>query len=68
MNSLTPFGKTVVMSTVLAILVGLVVVVVHGTGTKDCEALYNEYSNTILIARRDALFQKGIDNGCFHYN
>lgn len=66
MNSLTPFGKTVVMSSILALLVGLVVIVVQGTSTKDCEALYNQYTSASDMGERANIFEKGMDNGCFH--
>ena len=58
----------------LAIVLGaflftlLCIVVWNGTQSKDCEALYNEYTSTVNMHDRDALFQKGLDNGCFHYN
>ena len=34
----------------------------------ECEALYNEYTETVDMGTREYLFQKGMDNGCFHYN
>lgn len=34
----------------------------------DCEHLYNEYTSTVNMHDRDALFAQGMDNGCFHYN
>lgn len=34
----------------------------------DCEALYNEYTSTVDMPTRDALFAQGMDSGCFHYN
>lgn len=68
MNSLTPFGKTVVVSSILALLTGLIVIVMNGTSTANCEALYNQYSSASDMGERANIFEKGIDNGCFHYN
>ena len=34
----------------------------------DCEALYNEYEATVDMPTREAIFQHGLDTGCFHYN
>lgn len=52
----------------VAVIVGLVLAVVNGTQSPDCEALYNEYTNTVNMHDRDAVFQEGLSNGCFHYN
>lgn len=34
----------------------------------ECEALYNQYTETVDMATREVLFSKGFENGCFHYN
>lgn len=52
----------------IALAIGTLFAVVNGTQSQDCETLYNEWSNTVDMTQRDALFSKGIDNGCFHYN
>lgn len=52
----------------IALVVGTLLAVLNGTQSQDCEALYNEYTNTVSMSDRDAIFQTGLDNGCFHYN
>ncbi len=42
---LTPFGKAFVSVIAILILAILVTLVVQGTGSKDCEALYNQYTS-----------------------
>ena len=52
----------------IAVIVGLTLAVLHGTQSPDCEALYNEYMNTSSVTQQGVLFERGMDNGCFHYN
>ena len=54
----------------LAILAALFLgyVVYNSGGTPECEALYNEFSATVDMPTRDAIFSEGMANGCFHYN
>ena len=54
----------------LAILAALFLgyVVYNSGGTPECEALYNEYTATVDMPTRDAIFSEGMANGCFHYN
>ena len=34
----------------------------------ECETLYEEYMHTLEPNAANALFQHGLDTGCFHYN
>ena len=57
---------------IVAFLIGAIVtlaaIVINGAQSQDCEQQYNEWSATVDMAKRDALFQHGLDTGCFHYN
>jgi hypothetical protein len=65
---LTPFGKAVAF-TIIGLLVAILVsIVMSGTRSPDCEHLYNEYTSASDMGERANIFEKGIDNGCFHYN
>lgn len=68
MNSLTPFGKVVGIATLALALILLIICVIDGTKSQECEALYNQYSSASDMGERANIFEKGIDNGCFHYN
>ena len=63
---LTPFGKAFVSVIAILIVAILVTLVVQGTGSKDCEALYNQYTSASDMGERANIFEKGINNGCFH--
>lgn len=56
----------------LAVLVGFIItlaaIVINGWAGNECESLYDNYSHTTNDNTRQALFDEGIDNGCFHYN
>lgn len=61
------------MKTLLIFLGGtaailLTLAVVNGTGSNECEALYNEYSSTVEMSSRTNIFDKGVAMGCFHSN
>ena len=57
---------TVTLAILAALFLGYVA---YSTGgTAQCEALYNEYSATVDMPTREAIFQNGLDSGCFHYN
>lgn len=58
--------KTFIIAFTIGLLATLTAVVINGTNTPECEALYNEYSATVDMPTRDALFAQGMENGCFH--
>ena len=68
MNSLTTYGKAFVFTLAILMLGILISIVWNGRLSNDCEALYNDYMSTADMSQRDALFSKGINNGCFHTN
>lgn len=60
--------KTIAITVGSALFALLAIAVWNGTNTPDCEALYNEFSATVDMPTRDAIFSEGMANGCFHYN
>lgn len=58
--------KTLAIAVMTAALILLTLAVLKNTGPSECEALANEYSATVDMQQRDALFSQGINNGCFH--
>lgn len=52
----------------VGLVIGLAAIVLHNAAAPDCEALYNEYTSTVDMDARQALFDNGIESGCFHYN
>ena len=65
---LTTSGKAFVITLGLILVGMLIYMVLHGSMSNDCEALYNDYMSTADMSQRDVLFSKGINNGCFHTN
>ena len=65
---LTTSGKAFVITLGLILVGMLIYIVLHGSMSNDCEALYNDYMSTADMSQRDVLFSKGINNGCFHTN
>ena len=51
---------------ILVIAMGFLIY--NGSMSTDCEALYSEYEATVDMSQRDALFDHGMEIGCFHYN
>lgn len=49
------------------ILITLAIMVWNGMQSPSCERLYNEYSSTVDMSARDAIFQDGLESGCFHH-
>jgi len=65
---LTNRGKALIAFVVIFAIAWLGYTVTTTAAPSKCETLYNQYSNSVLVAQRNHYFQKGIDNGCFHYN
>jgi hypothetical protein len=40
----------------------------NGRLSNDCEALHNQFTSASDMGERANLFEKGVDNGCFHAN
>ena len=68
MNSLTPFGKAFAFTIIALLMAILIAIVWNGRLSDNCEALYNQYSSASDMGERANIFEKGISNGCFHYN
>lgn len=60
--------RTLILAFLIGFLATLTFLVIHNAATPNCESQYNEYMNTVNMHDREVLFQKGLDNGCFHYN
>lgn len=60
--------KALLITVGTACFILLTLAVVNGTGSNECEALYNEYSSTVEMSSRTNIFDKGVAMGCFHSN
>ena len=68
MSHLTVYGKSFVFTVAVILLGTLIALVCSGYKSPECEGLYNQYSSASDMGERANIFEKGIDNGCFHYN
>ena len=68
MSYLTLYGKALAVTIVGLLVVILISIVWNGRLSNDCEALYNQFTSASDMGERANLFEKGVDNGCFHAN
>ena len=68
MNYLTTYGKAFVFTLAILMLGILISIVWNGRLSNDCEALHNQFTSASDMGERANLFEKGVDNGCFHAN
>ena len=66
--TLTNRGKALIMLVATAIAVFLGYKVITDSMPPKCEALYNQYASASDMGERANIFEKGMQNGCFHYN
>lgn len=66
--TLTNRGKALIMLVATAIAVFLGYKVITDSMPPKCEALYNQYTSASDMGERANIFEKGMQNGCFHYN
>lgn len=72
MKNMKALAATVLITAIVALSIIMVIsawqAMFPSGFDQACESLYNEYTATVDMATRDALFEEGMSNGCFHYN